>query len=152
VNHATSFYKSLFGPAPGNLIDIDVNIWEDNEKLSEEDNLDLCRPFSMEEIKKALFEMRVNRALGPDNIHVESYQHCWEFVKGDIFNLFTDFHSGTLDIRRINYGIITLLPKVSDADKITQYRPICLLRCIYKLISKVLTIRLEPYARKLFKI
>jgi hypothetical protein len=48
VNHATSFYKSLFGPALGNLIDIDVNMWDDSEKLSEEDNLDLCRPFSME--------------------------------------------------------------------------------------------------------
>jgi hypothetical protein len=43
-----------------------------------------------------------------------------------------------------------LLPKVSEADKITQYRPICLLRCIYKLITKVLTIRLEPFADKLF--
>jgi hypothetical protein len=78
VNHATSFYKSLFGPAPGNLIDIDVNMWDDSEKLSEEDNLDLCRPFSMEEIKKSLFEMRVNRAPGPDNIPIEFYQHCWE--------------------------------------------------------------------------
>jgi hypothetical protein len=150
VNHATSFYKSLFGPAPGNLIDIDENMWDDSERLSEDDNLDLCRPFSMEEIKKALFEMRVNRAPGPDNILIEFYQHYWEFVKGDIFNLFTTFHSGTLDIQRINYGIITLLPKVSDADKITQYRPICLLRYIYKLITKVLTIRLEPYAGKLF--
>jgi hypothetical protein len=71
-------------------------------------------------------------------------------VKGDIFNLLTAFLSGTLDIQRINYGTITLLPKVSDADKITQYRPICLMRCIYKLITKVLTIRLEPYADKLF--
>jgi hypothetical protein len=63
-------------------------------------------------------------------------------VKGEIFNLFTAFHSGTLNIQRINYGIITLLPKVSDADKITQYRPICLLRCIYKVITKVLTTRI----------
>jgi hypothetical protein len=42
VNHATSFYKNLFGPTPGNLIDIDENMWDDSERLSEEDNLDLC--------------------------------------------------------------------------------------------------------------
>jgi hypothetical protein len=53
VNHATSFYKSLFGPDLGNLIDIDANMWEEHEKLLEEDNIDLCKPFSMEEIKKA---------------------------------------------------------------------------------------------------
>ena len=43
-----------------------------------------------------------------------------------------------------------MLPKILKADKITQYRPICLLKCIYKLIKKVLTIRLEPLSDKLF--
>jgi hypothetical protein len=56
VKHATNFYKTLFGPAPGNLIGIDNNMWAENEKLSGEDNEELCKPFSMEEIKKALFE------------------------------------------------------------------------------------------------
>jgi hypothetical protein len=52
----------------------------------------------------------------------------------------------------LNYGVITLLPKTSDANKIQQFRPICLLRCIYKLITKVLTLRLDPYASKLFSV
>jgi hypothetical protein len=38
---------------------------------------------------------------------------------------------------------------VSGADKITQYRPICLLRCIYKLITKTLTLRIEPFVPNL---
>jgi hypothetical protein len=38
---------------------------------------------------------------------------------------------------------------VSGADKITKYKPICLLRCIYKLITKTLTLRIEPFASKL---
>jgi hypothetical protein len=150
LTHATDFYKSLFGPTPGNLIDIDENMWEEHEKLSREYNEELCKPFSLEEIKNALFEMRVNRAPGPNNIPIEFYQHCWDIVKFDIVNLFSAFHNDSLDIQRINYGIITLLPKVSEADRITQYRPICLLWCIYKLITKVLTIRLEPLSDKLF--
>jgi hypothetical protein len=56
--------------------------------------------------------MRVNRAPGPDNIPIEFYQHCWDIVKFDVVNLFIDFHNGSLDIQRINYGIITLLLKV----------------------------------------
>ncbi|KAL5672621.1 hypothetical protein ACJX0J_016927 [Zea mays] len=34
-------------------------------------------------------------------------------MKEDIINLFHDFHTGNLDVSRINYGIITLLPKWS---------------------------------------
>uniref|UniRef100_A0A452XZ84 Reverse transcriptase domain-containing protein n=1 Tax=Aegilops tauschii subsp. strangulata TaxID=200361 RepID=A0A452XZ84_AEGTS len=64
--------------------------------------------------------------------------------------LFEWFHDNKLDVQRLNYGIITLLPKVAGANKIQQFRPICLLRCIYKLITKVLTIRLEPYVDVLF--
>lgn len=60
-----------------------------------------------------------------------------------------DFHNGTLDVSRINYGVITLLPKVNDANKIQQFRPICLLNCLYKWITKVLTLRISPFAEKL---
>lgn len=64
--------------------------------------------------------------------------------------LFTCFHEGILDVQRLNFGIITLLPKISHANKIQQLRPICILRCIYKLITEVLTIRLEPFVGILF--
>jgi hypothetical protein len=90
-----------------------------------------------------------NKATGPDSIPAEFYQICWDIVKKDIVSLFQDFHAGHLDVSRINYGIITLLPKSKGATKIQQYRLICLLNCIYKLITKVLTIRIEPYAQKL---
>ena len=54
-----------------------------------------------------------------------------------------------MDISRINYGVITLLPKVSDAARIQQFRPICFLNCLYKLITKTLTLRIESVADKL---
>jgi hypothetical protein len=57
-----------------------------------------------------------------------------------------------LETLRLNYGIITLLPKNSDANQISQYRPICLLRCIYKLLTKVLTSRVEPFLDKIISI
>jgi hypothetical protein len=66
--------------------------------------------------------------------------------------LFDDFHKNKVDICRLNYGIISLLPKVKEANRIQQYRPICLLNCLYKLITKVLTIRVEPIADKLINI
>lgn len=43
----------------------------------------------------------------------------------------------------MNYGIITLIPKIKEDNRIQQFRPICLLNYLYKLITKTLTRRLE---------
>lgn len=44
------------------------------------------------------------------------------------------------------------MPKTSDAKKMQQYHPICLLRCPYKLITKVMDIRVSIYAPTLFSV
>ena len=106
-------------------------------------------PFFEEEIKAALFQMGKNKVVGPDNMPVEFFQSCWEIVKDDIVQMFDEFYRLELDVSRHNYDIITLLPKVLDAEKIQQYRPICLLNCIYKWITKVLMLRLETVVEKL---
>jgi hypothetical protein len=54
LNHATDYYKNLFGPAASNLIPFDVDMWNPHEKLSPEENLHICRPFTLEEVKSAL--------------------------------------------------------------------------------------------------
>jgi hypothetical protein len=51
----------------------------------------------------------------PDGLPIEFYQVCWNVVKKDIMDLFDDFHIVSLDINRLNYGIITLLPKSKEA-------------------------------------
>lgn len=76
--------------------------------------------------------MACNRAPKPDNMPTEFYIHCWGFVKNGIMHLFEAFHSNSLDVA-LNYGVSTLIPKMNGAKKNQQYRPICLLRCPYKL-------------------
>jgi hypothetical protein len=48
-------------------------------------------------------------------------------------------HSNSLDIAKFNLAAITL---VADAITIKKFRPISLVNCSYKLITKVLTSRL----------
>jgi len=147
--HATDYYKNLFGPDLGNSFPLDPALWEEEDKVDEAENNTLCPPFSEEEIKYALFQMEKNKAAGPDKIPIEFYQSCWDIIKSDIIELFDDFHKGNLPVNRLNYGVITLLPKVQDAAKIQQFRPICLLNCLYKWITKTLTLRIEKLADKL---
>lgn len=84
IAHATDFYKELSGPAPKNQFHLNPNTWSNEEKLNDDDNADLTRQISEEEVKASLFAMDANMVPGLDNVPVEFYQCYWETVKGDI--------------------------------------------------------------------
>lgn len=65
--------------------------------------------------------------------------------------VFRDFHEGTLPLHRLNFGIITLLPKQKDASRIQHYRPICLLNVSFKIFTKVMANRIALVAQKVIK-
>jgi hypothetical protein len=66
-----------------------------------------------------------------------------------MMRMFNDFHNHQINLERINYGIITLIPKSDDAEIIQKYRPICLLQVLFKIFTKTMTIRVEPVMNKL---
>ena len=68
--------KNLFGPEIGNTFPLDPSLWNDEEKVNEEENSALTKPFTEEEIKSALVMMEKNKAAGPDKIPIEFYQTC----------------------------------------------------------------------------
>jgi hypothetical protein len=46
-----------------------------------------------------------------------------------------ELHTGEVPLFSLNFGVITLIPKVKEANKIQQYRPICLLNVSFKIFS-----------------
>jgi hypothetical protein len=118
ISHATSFYRGLFGPGEGNGFSLDSGLWDEGDIVTDEENGELIKPFFEEEIKKALFMMEKNKAVGLDGMPIEFYQCCWQIIKHDMIAVFEKFHKGGLEIRKINYDIITLLPKLKEANKI----------------------------------
>jgi hypothetical protein len=92
--------------------------------------------------------MRADSAPGPNGFGVHFFKNFWPLIKGDYMAMMLDFHKEELDIKRLNSGVITLVPKLKDANNIKQYRPICLLNVDYKGITKVLTNRLAPVAKE----
>ena len=93
--------------------------------------------------------MKENTAPGPDRFSVTFYEQCWEIVKGDLMRMIHDFYMGELDIDRLNYGVITLIPKVRDANNVKPFRPICLLNVSFKIFTKLLIDRLSTKAQDL---
>jgi hypothetical protein len=142
--HATSFYKELFGPQQMSLARLRNDSWFDSECLNE---MDL--PFSEKEVKDVIDQMEKNKAAGPDGFPIEFYQVFWEIIKSDLMQIFDDFYHHRIDFRKINYGVITLIPKGENANIIQKYRPICLLQVLFKIFTKTLTVRSEPYMLKI---
>jgi len=64
-------------------------------------------------------------------------------IRGDIKEMLDRLYDGQLELCRLNYGVIILLPKVKPATSVKQFRPICLLNVIYKFVTKTLTVRLS---------
>ena len=60
--------------------------------------------------------------------------------------LFNCLHADQLDLFRLNFGEIVLLPKIKEAERIQQYRPICLLNVSFEIFTKVATNRLNSIA------
>jgi hypothetical protein len=56
--------------------------------------------------------------------------------------MFSDWHKGELDLFRLNFSLLTLIPKEPDAKTIQKYRPIALTNCSFKIFSKCVTNRL----------
>lgn len=107
-----------------------------------------CSPlFQKNEIKKVIFSMRSESAPGPNGFGVQFFKSFWEVIKPDLMLMFDDWFKGGLDLKRLSYGVITLLPKVKEANNIRQYRPICLVNVDYKIFTKTLTNRIGDMAK-----
>jgi hypothetical protein len=87
--------------------------------------------------------MKKNTAPGPNHMPIEFYQESWEVIKEDMMDMVHEFWARELDIGRLNYGIITLIPKIKEVMKIQKFRPICLLNVSYKIITEALMHRFE---------
>jgi hypothetical protein len=63
--------------------------------------------------------------------------------------LVREFDAGTLDIARLNYAIITLIPKEPNARDMKKFRPISLGNCSLKIISKAMSNRIAPIGHRI---
>ena len=146
-SHITNYYKNLFGPPD----ELEISLREDQigdiPQVSLEENQALTNQFDEAEVRNAVFQMEHNKAPGPDGFPAEFYQVFWNVIKEDLMALFSDFHREDLNLFSLNFGIVTLIPKVADATRIQQYRPICVLNVSFKIFTKVATNRLNHVAK-----
>lgn len=135
---ATGSYQKPFGFGQKDNIRLDPAFWSDQENLTSAEVEALEKPFSEEEIKNAIMESYSCGAPGPDGLSFLFYQTFWHVIKHDFMALVRDFERDVLDTSKLNYAIVTLIPKESDAKTMKQFRPISLGNVSIKIFSKAI--------------
>ncbi|GKD53993.1 RNA-directed DNA polymerase, eukaryota, reverse transcriptase zinc-binding domain protein [Tanacetum coccineum] len=103
---------------------------------------DLERDVSNEEIKKAVWDCGTDKSPGPDGFTFIFYRHFWTTIEKDVVEAVKHFFSKAKFPKGCNSSFIALIPKTHDANMVKDFRPICLIGSIYKIIAKILTNRL----------
>jgi hypothetical protein len=112
-------------------------------RVMAEMNSALLKPYTVEEVKQAMFSIGDYKAPGINGLHAVFYKKFWAVVGDDVTReVLQVLNSGVIP-SEWNETAIVLIPKVQSPELITQFRPISLCNVIYKVVSKVLSRRLK---------
>lgn len=87
--------------------------------MSDADNAYLSIPLSSKEIEAAVFSSKSNSGPGPDGFSAAFFKKFWPVLKPLVCAIVQGFCLGSVDISRLNYAVLTLIPKVKGADVIS---------------------------------
>lgn len=136
------FFLNILGKIAKPVINIDWNLilGESSTNLS-----NLIRYFTLEEIKQSMFSFEGNKAPGSDGFSFSFFQTYWSIVGEDLLVLLDDFYHDWLDLDRINYSFVLLIPKKVGEMTMRDFRLISLLNNLCKVIAKILLLRFSYF-------
>ena len=112
-------------------------------KLSPQSRRKLEQPVTLEEYNEMLDKLPTNKSPGLDGLPYEFYRKTKDFTAQpmvDAFNAILDRYYIAISMET---GAVRLVPKIKQGiPTVEQLRPITLLNCDYKMLSKILTSRL----------
>ncbi|XP_026443572.1 uncharacterized protein LOC113343651 [Papaver somniferum] len=143
VNH----YKEKFN---GGAVDIDPKLFDiSHDRISTSECSFMDAIPSLEEIKRAVFDLGADSAPGPDGFSGSFYRHCWNIIADDLLGAIKNCWLMRKIPNGINSSFIVLIPKNSRSDAIKDFRPIGLSNFFFKIITKILATRLGTVLNRL---
>ena len=148
-NKTRVFFKDRFAKKE------DCQVRLDNVRfnsISTEDNKLLVGDFSEEEIRAAIWNCDSSKSPDPDGFNFGFIKYCWDILKTNVLSAVKDFASKSNWPRGTNSSFICLVPKVENPQQFGEFRPISIVGCLYKIISKALSLRLKKVISKVIDI
>ena len=140
------FFEERFARNDGCQVRMD-NV--DFNSISEADNEMLVGEFSDEEVKAAVWGCESSKSPGPEGFNFGFIKSCWDILKEDVVLAVKDFAGNDSWPRGSNASFLCLIPKVENPQQLGEFRPISLVGCLYKIISKALSLLLKKVIGKI---
>ena len=102
----------------------------------------LIKPFSLDEVKAAVWDCDSFKSPGPDGINFGFIKDFWHEMKDEIMRFVSEFHCNGKLSKGINTTFIALIPQVDSPHKLNDFRSISLVGSLYKILAKLLANRL----------
>lgn len=103
--------------------------------LNDYENQFLESEFTEEEIRLAIWDCDMNGSPGPDDFSFGFYKECWNIIKHDVLAFISEFYQRGKIVKGLNPSFISLIPKKASPMTIDDFRPISLIRGVYKIIA-----------------
>jgi len=112
----------------------------------------LVGKFFEEEIKEVVWNFNISKSPGPNDFNFRFLKFSWEFIKEDIMSVVNDFATIGVWPRGSNACFLYLIPKIDNSQHLNDFRSISLVGCMYKIISKALSLILKRVIGKVIDI
>ncbi len=120
-----------------------------NSKITNAEKIMLDRPLGIEELDLSVKNAKLNSAPGSDGISNRFITHNWELFRTPLHKYAKQcYENGHLN-DNFRSAKVRLIPKKGDCTKIKNWRPISLLNCFYKIISRALAERLKKVTNRI---
>jgi exonuclease III len=157
--HITSFYETLYkNPAtiPADFSNCVTNFLGDLVNhpairgcmLNEEESSRLDLALTIDELDEAVEHVNLKSAPGIDGLNNKFIKKFWKYFRVPLFENITECIGKRELTRTFRTALIRLIPKKGDISMIKNWRPISLLTCFYKIVSKAVNTRLDTVIDK----
>ncbi|GJV03431.1 RNA-directed DNA polymerase, eukaryota [Tanacetum coccineum] len=140
-----SHFRDRFTHSDGIRVPIDM---EFPNSISSSQQVELESDVTTAEIKRAVWDCGVDKSPGPDGFtfcfFALSSVQFWDMLEKDVVSAVKQFFTDGVFPSGCNSSFIALIPKISNANMVKDFRPISLIGSLYKIITKILANRLVP--------
>nr|XP_025703077.1 uncharacterized protein LOC112803834 [Arachis hypogaea] len=112
-------------------------------KIDEEYAMNLEEMSSAAEIREAVWDCESSKVSGCDGYNMNFIKRCWGKIGSEFTTAVMEFFQTCRLLADTNITWVALAPKFVGAKEIKDLRPISMVGCVYKVISKVLVRRMR---------
>ncbi|KAL5567823.1 hypothetical protein UlMin_024398 [Ulmus minor] len=140
---AVNYFQTLFASSSPSISNLARVLDTVEPRVTQDINAQLEKPFIPADVKTAIFQMAPSKSPGADGMSALFYHNYWHVVGDEVATACLGVLNEGMSLASTNETLISLIPKVKNPIRITDYRPISLCNVIYKIISKMLSNRLR---------